>query len=41
MIGFYPIRVSTSTDKDGKKIFVECIQKTDRHLMGIIIDEQG
>ena len=25
MIGFYPIRVTTSTDEDGKKIFVECI----------------
>ena len=41
MIGFYPIRVTTSTDEDGKKIFVECIHKTDRHLTGIIIDEQG
>ena len=29
MIGFYPIRVTTNTDEDGKKIFVECIQKTD------------
>ena len=41
MIGFYPIRVTTSTDEGGKKLFVECIHKTDRHLMGIIIDEQG
>ena len=41
MIGFYPIRVTTSTDEDGKKIFVECIHKTDLHLTGTIIDEQG
>ena len=41
MIGFYPIRVTTSTDEDGKKIFVECTHKTDRHLTGTIIDEQG
>ena len=41
MIGFYPIRVTTSTDEDGRKIFVECIHKTDRHLTGTIIDEQG
>ncbi len=41
MIGFYPIRVTTSTDEDGKKIFVECTHKTDLHLTGTIIDEQG
>ena len=41
MIGFYPIRITTSTDEDGKKIFVECTHKTDRHLTGTIIDEQG
>ena len=41
MIGFYPIRVTTSTDEDGKKIFVECTHKTDRHLTGTIIDEQS
>ena len=41
MIGFYPIRVTTSTDEDGRKIFVECTHKTDRHLTGTIIDEQG
>ena len=41
MIGFYPIRVTTSTDEDGKKIFVECSHKTDRRLTGTIIDEQG
>ena len=41
MIGFYPIRVTTSTDEDGKKIFVECTHKTDRHLKGTIIDEKG
>ena len=41
MIGFYPIRVTTSNDVGGKKIFVECTHKTDRHLTGTIIDEQG
>ena len=41
MIGFYPIRVTTSTDEDGKKIFVECTHKTDLHLTGTIIDEKG
>ena len=41
MIGFYPIRVTTSTDDDGRKIFVECTHKTDRRLTGTIIDEQG
>ena len=41
MIGFYPIRVTTSTDEDGKKIYVECTHKTDLHLTGTIIDEQG
>ena len=41
MIGFYPIRVTTSTDEDGRKFFVECTHKTDRRLTGTIIDEQG
>ena len=41
MIGFYPIRVTTSTEEDGRKIFVECTHKTDLHLTGNIIDEQG
>ena len=41
MIGFYPIRVTTSTDEDGRKIFVECTHKTARRLTGTIIDEQG
>ena len=42
MIGFYPIRmiVDESNPKE-KKIFVECTHKTDRHLTGNIIDEQG
>ncbi len=41
MIGFYPIRmtVDKSNPKE-KKIFVECIHKTNRHLTGTIIDEQ-
>ena len=41
MIGFYPIRVTMSTDEDGKKIFVECIHKTESRYKGTIIDEQG
>ena len=41
MIGFYPIRVTTSTEEEGRKIFVECIHKTDRRLTGTIIDEQS
>ena len=40
MIGFYPIRVTTSTDEDGRKIFVECIQKTEARYKGTIIDER-
>ena len=36
--GFYPVRVV----KSGKhEIYVECTHKTDRHLKGTIIDEQG
>ena len=41
MIGFYPIRVTTSTVEDERKIFVECIQKTETRYKGNIIDEQG
>ena len=41
MIGFYPIRVTTSTEEEGKKIFVECIQKTESRYKGTIIDETG
>jgi len=38
IVGFYPVRVV----KSGKhEIYVECTHKTDRHLTGIIIDEQG
>ena len=38
IVGFYPIRVVKSGEHE---IFVECTHKTDRHLMGTIIDEQG
>ena len=38
IIGFYPVRVVKSGKHD---IFVESIHKTDRHLTGTIIDEQG
>jgi len=42
MIGFYPIRMTVDTSNpDGKKIFVECTHKTNRHLTGTIVDEQG
>ncbi len=42
MIGFYPIRMIVDTSNpEEKKIFVECIHKTDRHLTGTIVDEQG
>lgn len=38
VVGFYPVRVV----KSGKQeIYVECIHKTDYHLTGTIIDEQG
>ena len=42
MIGFYPIRMTVDkSTPDSKKIFVECTHKTDRHLTGTVIDEQG
>ena len=38
IVGFYPVRVV----KSGKhEIYVECTHKTERHLTGTIIDEQG
>ena len=38
IVGFYPVRVV----KSGKQeIYVECTHKTNRHLTGTIIDEQG
>lgn len=38
IVGFYPVRVV----KNGKhEIYVECTHKTDRHLTGTIVDEQG
>jgi len=38
IVGFYPVRIV----KNGThEIYVECTHKTDRHLTGIIIDEQG
>ena len=40
MIGFYPIRVTTSNDEDGKKIFVECMLKTGTRYKGTIVDEK-
>ena len=38
IVGFYPVRVVKSGEHE---IFVECTHKTDRHLTGTIIDEQG
>ena len=37
VVGFYPVRVV----RDGDKYFVECTHKTDHHLTGTIIDENG
>ena len=36
--GFYPVRISKSGERE---IYVECTHKTDRHLTGLIVDEQG
>ena len=38
IVGFYPIRVVKSGEHE---IFVECTHKTDRHLTGTIIDDNG
>ena len=38
IVGFYPIRVVKS---GAHEIYVECTHKTERHLTGTIIDEQG
>lgn len=37
VIGFYPIRITQNDDE----IYVECTHKSDRHLTGIIVDENG
>ena len=39
MIGFYPVRMTVNPED--KEIFVECTHKTDQHLTGNILDEQG
>ena len=39
MIGFYPVRMAVKPDDH--EIYVECTHKTDRHLTGTIVDEQG
>ena len=39
MIGFYPVHMTVKPDDH--EIYVECTHKTDRHLTGTIIDEQG
>ena len=38
VVGFYPVRVYGNGEHE---IYVECTHKTDRHLTGTIIDEQG
>ena len=38
LVGFYPVRVVKSGERE---IYVECTHKTERHLMGTIIDETG
>ena len=40
MVGFYPIRVTTSIGKGERKVFVECTQKADTRYKGTILDEQ-
>ena len=39
MIGFYPVRMTVIPDDH--EIYLECTHKTDRHLTGTIVDEQG
>lgn len=39
IIGFYPVRMSMKPG--GQEIFVECTSKTNCHLTGSVIDEQG
>ncbi|MBR3728632.1 MAG: carboxypeptidase-like regulatory domain-containing protein, partial [Muribaculaceae bacterium] len=38
MIGFYPIRM---TQGEKGEIYVECINKTEHHLKGLVIDENN
>ena len=38
IIGFYPVRV---VKRGAHELYAYCIHKTDRHLTGTIIDEQG
>ena len=38
VIGFYPVRIYKSGERE---IYVECTHKTNRHLTGTIINEQG
>lgn len=37
VVGFYPVRIV----RDADKFFVECVHKTERHLTGTVVDEQG
>ncbi|MBR5069752.1 MAG: outer membrane beta-barrel protein [Bacteroidales bacterium] len=39
MIGFYPIRMTVN--REDHEIFVECVQKSNRHLTGIVTDENN
>jgi len=39
MIGFYPVRMTVKPEDH--EIYMECTHKTDHHLTGTIIDEQG
>ena len=38
MIGFYPIKMTLGNDRE---IYVECTHKTDRRLIGRLVDEKG
>ena len=39
MIGFYPIRMTVN--REDHEIYVECVQKSNRHLTGVVTDENN
>ena len=44
VVGFYPVRVvkrNVESESAPMEIFVECMQKTDHHLTGAIVDENS
>ncbi|MBR0276558.1 MAG: TonB-dependent receptor [Prevotella sp.] len=38
VVGFYPVRV---VQRGERELYVECTHKTERHLTGTVVDEQG